>query len=123
MQYYDKPRSLNFPKLAKDLVSTLFSVAKITNELRFRLKNHTAQQEVQKKQILIFSSQIDSKTSFSSQNYFSQTEIMYFSKGVLFEQMKNSERRTESKKLKRGNFLNQEETSSVTYDQKNKMNK
>ena len=44
---------------------------------------------------------------FKSQKYFSQAEISYESKGVLFDQMKVSERRQSQKKLKWGNFYNQ----------------
>ena len=39
----------------------------------------------------------DGETNFSSQNYFSRAEITYESNGVLFDQMKVSERRTEPK--------------------------
>ena len=49
---------------------------------------------------------------------FSQAEISYESNGVLFDKMEFSERCTEPKKLKWGNFHNQKETSSVPYDQK-----
>ena len=40
------------------------------------------------------------ETSFSSQNYFSQAEIIYESNWVLFDQMKVSERHIEPKKGK-----------------------
>ena len=36
----------------------------------------------------------DDDTNFSSQNYFSEAEIMYESKGVLFDQMKVLKRHT-----------------------------
>ena len=39
----------------------------------------------------------DGDTSFSSRNYFSQAEISYESKRVLFDQMEVSERLTEPK--------------------------
>ena len=47
-----------------------------------------------------FSCKVDGETSFSSQNYVSQAENSYESKGVLFDQMKKvSKRRTESEKM------------------------
>ena len=49
----------------------------------------------------------DGEASFSSGNFFSQAEISYESKGVLFDQMKVSDRRREPKILKSGNFHNQ----------------
>ena len=60
----------------------------------------------------------DGETCFRSQNYVSQAEIIYESKGVPFDQTNVSERRTERKQLKWGVFRNQKEISSVPRDQK-----
>ena len=60
------------------------------------------QQELQKNPIFDFFPITfqDGDTSFISQNYSSQTEIKNESNGVLFDQMKVSERRTAPKKVK-----------------------
>ena len=47
---------------------------------------------------------------------------LLWKEGVQFDQLNVSERRTESKNLKGGNFYNQWETSSVPYDPKWQMN-
>ena len=47
------------------------------------------------------------KASFSSQNYFSQAEISYESKGLLFDQLKVSEKAHRVKNTEKGNFYNQ----------------
>ena len=105
MELYNQQGSLKFPKFEKDLV------------LR---KPFFAQQVFKKFNFFDFFAVkfYDGQTSFSSENDFSQVEISDESKGVLFDQMKVSERRTESKKLKCGNFHNQNKSSPVPYDQK-----
>ena len=71
---------------------------KLPQELRLRLGNHFFPNRIHKNSnFLSFPVKFSNgETSFSSQNYFSQAKIRYESKGVLFDQIKNWERRTES---------------------------
>ena len=69
-------------------------VPKITSKIRLRLKNHFFPNSNTKNPIIIFFPVkfYDGKASFSSQNYFSQAEISYESKGALGDQVKVSEK-------------------------------
>ena len=87
MQSYNKPGSLNFLKIAKDLVLGFYHFLSAKSYLRDTpetMKPIFAQQESQKNVVLIFFGKFDGETSFIPIIFIPKTSFYKFIKNFLF---------------------------------------